>query len=406
MSEFPTPQFEPVVVADKLKDGYWVQAADITGNGKPDLVCSGLAEGEVVWYENPGWTAHHIAKFPLTVSLDIADIDGDGRLDIVACHDYGTCMYHCKPEDGKISWLQNPGQYGPGETWNIHHIDNLMASHRLRFGHFTQDRLELLVAPVVGPEGVHGPVPVMLYTVPSDPAQADKWEGQLVDGASFRVVHDVVPGKYGAASDRDSVMLASEEGIIWFRPGSNGAWQKSILGTGELTEVGTTGFKGSGNVAVGKVGNDPHAYIATVEPFHGNTVAVYTKTGKGDLADPVWTRTILDVFGDPNNVGEGAGHHVITADFDGDGDDEFLVALRGPMPWQGVFYYKAVDASKGQFLRWRVSSSSAARIAVADFDGDGRLDFATTGYYTPGYFLCDNPQVLVFKNRFGGAPHA
>jgi hypothetical protein len=43
---------------------------------------------------------------------------------------------------------------------------------------------------------------------------------------------------------------------------------------------------------------------------------------------------------------------------------------------------------------------------VADFNGDGRLDFATTGYYTPGYFLCDDPRNIIYRNRFAPTPMA
>jgi hypothetical protein len=399
-----TPRFEEVLVADNLKDGYWLQAVDINGDGMPDLVASGLALGHIVWYENPTWRERAIADFPKPVALDHADVDGDGRLDLVVCHDYGNCMYNCRPEDGKISWLRNPGSFESDNGWDVHFIADLMATHRLRFGRFTrEDNLQLLALPVVGPEGVHEPVRATLYPRPEEVLGADEWAGELVDDTSFRIIHDVLVDKFGSrsGSDLDSVLLASEEGITWFYydPTEN-EWHKAHLGSGELGQSQTTGFKGTGNVALGRIGGDPYAYIATVEPFHGNTVAVYSKDAGSALTDVTWKRTILDVFGDPNEAGEGPGHHVVTADFDGDGDDEFLVALRGPMPWQGVFYYKAIDVKNGLFVKARVSSSSAARIAVADFDGDGRLDFATTGYYTPGYFLADNPQILVFLNRF------
>jgi len=400
--KYARPNFEQSLVEGGLVDGYWLDAVDINGDGKLDLVASGLAVGEVVWYENPGWQKHVIGKLSKPVAMDHQDIDGDGRPDLVICHDYGECMYHCQPEDGKISWLRNPGN-GADAPWEQRLIAELMATHRLRFGYFTQrEQPELLGLPVVGPEGgmkgVHQPVRVMLYHRPDDPAKAESWQGELADGESFRIIHDVVVGKWGGPDALDSVMLATEEGVCWFRY-ENGAWKASVLGTGEVTEYTDTHFKGTGNLAFGKVEDDPHAYIATIEPFHGNVVAVYTKEGGGHLDQAKWRRTVLDIYGDPNEAGEGPGHHVVTADFDGDGDDEFLVALRGPWPWQGVFYYKCIDVENAVFTKTRVSSASAARIALGDFDGDGRIDFATTGYYTPGYFLCDDPRVLVFYNR-------
>ena len=71
----------------------------------------------------------------------------------------------------------------------------------------------------------------------------------------------------------------------------------------------------------------------------------------------------------------GPGHFIITADFDNDGNDEFLVALWGPSPdepgptsgaieCQGVWYYKPVDLTNGTFAKWKVATESAARIAV------------------------------------------
>lgn len=409
-----TPRFDMQIIERDLTDGYWIQAVDVDGDGRPDILTSGLNDGHVSWYRNPGWSKHAIHDFSRPVSLDQGDISRSMRRDLVVCHDYARTMFEATPDDGKISWLQNPGEVGG--TWTARFVGQLGSTHRLRLGHFTDpDRMQLLCLPVVGPKSgmaaLHAPIKVMLYERPDDVLSADSWTGQPVDETSFRVIHAAQLGNFGAPSPPglDAAVLACEEGLVWFGVDETGSWQSHVLHTGETTQEPVTGYKGSGNVAIGRIGADRYAYMAAVEPFHGNTLALYSRDEEHDsIVGGTWERRVLDVFGDPNEAGEGPAHHVVCADFDGDGEDELLVALRGPMPHQGVFLYKFSDVRSGVFEKTRLSEASAARIAVADFDGDGRLDFATLGYYVPGYFLCDDPQLVVFYNRYGtpvpGAP--
>jgi len=329
-------------------------------------------------------------------------------------------MFGCRPQDGKISWLRNPGADAAtaGKQWERRPIGDLVATHRLRLGQYTRSSgLQLAALPVVGPQGgptgVDHPARLVLYDRPDKVLDTTPWPSTIVDDSHFHIVHGVVADQFAGTPEptRDSMLLASQEGLNWLGPDGSGGWQSHLLGTGAplqppMADAKNRRFQGSGNLAIGRVDGDPHAYIAALEPFHGNIVAVYTRPTGGTPFSAEWKRTELDVHNNPDKPGTAVGHHVVAADFDGDGDDEFLVAMRGPAPAQGVFYYK-VDAQGRQIARHQVSTESAARIAVADFTGDGRLDFATTGYYTPGYYQAPNPKVTVYLNRFGRArtPH-
>jgi len=405
--EYKKPSFKSEVVESFRNDGYWVEPIDVNNNGKTDLIGYGLGLGEVTAYKNPDWTKELITKVYSPVGMHHADINGNGFNDIVICHQYGKTMVDCDPDGGKIDWFENPGT--PDGKWKQHFIGKSCAMHRLRIGHFTRtDKWQVLGLPIVGqPFQVHSIAPMILFTEPDDISNAEKWDEEVIDDSSFRIVHavELLPNP---ETGLDNFVIAAEEGVIWMGYDLNTkTWNKKVLGIGDHTQIPPDGFvkgekeifKGSGNVAVGKIGSDPHAYMATIEPFHGNMVAVYCKNDDAPIEEAKWTRYVLDVFDNLNEHSEGPGHHVVCHDFDGDGEDEFLVALRGPMPWQGVFYYKAVDAKNGVFTKWRVSSESAARIAVGDFNGNGKLDFATMGYSVQGYFETADPKIMMFYNE-------
>src|SRR5436309_3304158 len=67
--------------------GYQVAVADIDGDGRPDVI--GLGE-TVAWLKNPDWSKRPITGGQTRSNIDIApyDIDGDGRVDLAVASDF------------------------------------------------------------------------------------------------------------------------------------------------------------------------------------------------------------------------------------------------------------------------------------------------------------------------------
>jgi len=87
-----------------------IAVGDIDRDGLLDLVGSNGDTGEIRWFENPGdgsgnWTPHLVATLP-NVSfhdrLEVAHINGDGRLDIVVSEETGSAS------GAETWWLRQP----------------------------------------------------------------------------------------------------------------------------------------------------------------------------------------------------------------------------------------------------------------------------------------------------------
>jgi hypothetical protein len=410
-----SPVFDSEIVTEHLRSAYWVEALDIDSDGRTDLIGYGMSLPEIYLYRNTldgvgtRWVRNLVVDgIKMPVGMDSADITGNGYPDLVVCYDlYGESgtFRDPSPEGGKIDWLENPGASGSQmstDRWRRRYVGNMPAMHRLRIGHFTQtERLEIIGFPIVSPADTYGVVNVVMFSQPDDVTTADRWPMTVIDDSYFRFVHGVErKTNLITGSQLDSLLVSSDEGITWLHfDESCKTWIRTLVGEGEAGQIDQTRFKGSGDADVGCVDGDAFAYVAAIEPFHGNTVAVYVKCDGMGPSQPKWQRHLLDIYGDPNAVGESPGHCVICADFDGDGNDEFLVGLRGPEPWQGVMYYKPIDLKNGIFTKWQIGFESVARIALGDFGGEGGRDFATIGYSIANYFQATNPKILVYRNK-------
>jgi FG-GAP-like repeat len=369
------PEFEVKEIANDLGVGYAVLLVDLNGDGKKDIVV--VDQKRVVWYENPTWKLRTILDGqtkPDNVCISAYDIDGDGQLDLALGADW-------RPFDtktgGTLQWLKRGKTLD--DPWILYPIAEEPTVHRIRFVDLEGDgKASLVVAPIMGRDSTKGknwmdgaPVRLQAFRIPKDPTR-DRWTPEVID-ESLHVLHNFYPVPSGDGKVKGMDLLtASYEGVhLISRNGDQ--WAKHQIGQGNQDTP--SGSRGSSEVKRGKL-KSGLPYIATIEPWHGNQVVVYTPP-----TDPkaLWERHVLD---DKLKWG----HAVWCADLDGDGDDELIIGVRDnlsdkPGEKCGVRIYKAMDAKGTKWERRLIDEGGVAveDLAAADLDGDGRIDIVAVG---------------------------
>lgn len=372
--------FRPQEFATDLTVGYAVSLVDMNADGKQDVVV--VDSLRVIWYENPSWKVHTIIQDQTkkdNVCLGAYDIDGDGKPEFALGADW-------RPFDtvasGSIQWLSRPQSPGE-EKWIVRHIADEPTTHRLRWVDIDGDgRSELIVVPLMGrgttkPLFAEAPVRVLAFSIPASP-EKDRWPVKVLN-EEMHVTHNFQPLDFDGDKDVD-ILCTSFEGVNLLTNDGKGNFTRKVIGEGNQQTSPTQPNRGASEIKAGKLA-DGKRYIATIEPWHGHQVVVYTEPA--DAKNGLWKRTVVDEE-------LKWGHAVWCADLDGDADEELVIGVRDdldkadPTKRCGLRIYDPNGNAPDKWQRTLVDAGAVAieDLTVGDLNGDGKADVIAVGRAT------------------------
>ncbi len=368
--------FSKHIIDETMVGGYGVDIADVDGDGLLDIVALATSSGRFDWYKNPSWQRFTITSHSeRNIAMAPHDIDGDGDVDLVLVSEFSLGQ---PTEGGAIHWFENPGNPVQNQEWAGHLIDEIPTSHRIKWGDVNGDgKLELVNLPIIG-IGAEAPLydvnlELTAYPIPLNPS-TEPWPSVVLD-RSLQMAHGMQLVDWDN-DNRTDILTASFQGVHLFQLGIQGtSVVKKQIGegfTGERPGVG------SSEVGMGTLGTGA-LFIASIEPWHGNEVVVYTP---GRNSSSLWNRETIET----EFVG---GHALIVADLNNDGLDEIIAGHRSE-PYN-LYIYRFNNLDK----EWRridldIGGIGLAGLAVGDINGDGYMDIVGIGSGTRNVVYYEN----------------
>jgi len=368
-AELPSFEWNAVTI-DTIQIGYGLQLTDVDGDGKTDIV---LADKKTVqWYQNPTWEKHIIAK-DLTerdnVCVSARDIDGDGKCEIAVG---GQWNFGETVKDGAVHYLIPPADRT--QMWTPVKLYNEPSTHRMHWIRGEDDTFTLAVKPLRGRGNVNDEgygLMLLEYTKPSNPR--DEWSTDVM--ANFlHQSHNFHPVNWDDDPEEE-LIIAAKEGA-WHLDRQHGQWRAKRLSE-----------QFAGEIRDGRLPNGKRFFV-TIEPMHGVLSAVYSEP---DTPEKLWDRVaVLD-----DSIRDG--HALAVADYLGVGSDQIVVGWRGMNP-RGVPGIKLFAPTNESGSKWQETRISGAELAVedikaADLNADGKPDIVAAARQTKNLVIFFNKTV-------------
>jgi hypothetical protein len=342
-------RFEAQEIDNNVEIGYGLAIGDVDGDGRPDILLAD--KKQFVWYRNGDWNRFVMAE-NLTehdnVCIAARDINGDGKVEVAVGAQWNPAETSDTSQSGSVHYLIRPED--PTQLWEVVTLPHEPTVHRMRWARAGTGEYHLIVLPLHGRGNRMGQgagVRVQAYLPPSDPGET--WKIETID-ASMHMTHnlDIVANQSGGS---ETILVGGRQGVKAF-DFVEGNWK----GRSERIVA---------DHAVGELRMSENL-LATVEPMHGNKVALYNGKERSELdaslaeghaigwVDILGKKGILSGWRVPNAAGD-----------------------------VGIKLYFPQDTFENLKAYWIDQNGMATEdMQVADLDGDGKPDIIASGRST------------------------
>ena len=348
-------QFEHVVI-DKAAIGHR-EVGDIDGDGFNDIAAVNTAKTKhlIVWYKYPNWKKYSIAdisefsdyKAYRSCDMELADIDGDGDLDLV-----GRIGRAKDDKHGINCWFENPKPSGnpASNKWKRHDIGKSEYVKDIEVRDFNADgKLDVVVR-------MHTKVHLYLQKKP------DSWTTVTIN------IHDH-EGMEVADLDRDGDPDIVLNGL-WLetpRDPIKGKWVEHNIDEKWWKQSTRSWTDNNCKVTVADMNKDGCLdVLLSHSEKAGFPVSWYE--APGNLKKGKWKEHII------GNVDKC--HNLKAVDFDNDGDLDVLAGEMPNIPKEAP-HPVLVFINQGNALKWKqqlLANRGNYSAQVGDIDNDGDMD--------------------------------